>query len=601
MCFDFSFRLLFKKRLLTTLGTDVSYAPAALALAALFIPASDALAQAAIERNMPPIPPASVTALPVVPPVTASDDPTPLGVNLKAIVLLGNADPIVPTQNLVDVSTEKLAQLNTSDARVALQKFIGQPLSRKLISEIHAEIARQSRNVGRPFISMSTPPQEVTSGVLQVRVSEFNAGRVVVSNAKPEQAKWVSERIRVTPGQPVNSDRLAEDLDWLNRNPFSDASALFAPASAAGLTDLDVSMTSGKPYRLYGGYSNSGSKSTGMDRYYLGGLLALPFLEGAYMSYQLTGSNDFWANSDRALGAKPRYMSQGLRAYIPTLPRQAIEFSYSDADTFQSTLTDFDVLQQTTEATLSYRSALSNFGLSSTSGDVLVGVEGKRQRQKVLFGSATALDRSADLVQLVTGWSKGIKASDRQGTVSVNLHVSPGGLGASSDEQLSAISNGRVSSGKYSYATLDLEGSQRISTNLAIASRFSAQYTGDVLPLSAQIGLGADSLVRGYDSEDGSFDAGVVWRNELRFAPIPVFWRSGQYQDVLSPFIFLDAGYGYDQFLDTHASVASIGFGATYEIGRTVSIALGFARALKDGPRTRSGEQSINTRINFSY
>jgi hemolysin activation/secretion protein len=140
------------------------------ALAVAVLP--DAMAQTAVERNLPPVP--YTPAAPIVEPnaVPTSQDSTPLGVNLRAIVLLGAKD--APFSNTVvenGVNLTKVSVLDRKETRDVLARFIGRPLSRKLIAEIEEEIALQSRSVQRPFVSLSTPEQEVTSGVLQVELT----------------------------------------------------------------------------------------------------------------------------------------------------------------------------------------------------------------------------------------------------------------------------------------------------------------------------------------------------------------------------------------------------------------------------------------------
>ncbi|RYF69939.1 MAG: ShlB/FhaC/HecB family hemolysin secretion/activation protein, partial [Comamonadaceae bacterium] len=515
--------------------------------------AGQASAQAAIERNLPPAPPTNNAPVPAPDVVAASDDATPLGADLRAIVLLDQDDVVVAAGATREaVSVERLPHLDRASVKAALAQYIGRPISRQLISEVQAQIARISRSVGRPFVSMSTPPQEITSGVLQVRVTEFKAADVQVSGAtSPEQARWVRERIRLSSGQPIDSTSLAQDLDWLNRNPFADAAAEFAPASAAGTTDLDVKVDARRPYRVYAGYATTGSEATGIDRFFVGAMFGLPVIPGSYFSYQRTGSSDVWHSLDSVRGrGDARYLSNGLRAYVPLAPRQNLEFTYSDVETNQS-VSFFDIRQRTSEATIGYRTALSNLGLSSGAGDLLLGLERKKQHREVGFGPIPIVDVSASVAQALVGWSKGYQGNGQQGQAAVNLHVSSSGLGGSSGEELALMSNGRITSSSYAYLTTDLEGAMRLPGNLALSSQLSMQFASGGLPLAAQIGLGGDTLVRGYSSEDGSFDAGLVWRNELQLAPFSLL--SEGMSDRLTPFVFFDAGRGFDRVTKTSA------------------------------------------------
>ncbi|WP_294393166.1 ShlB/FhaC/HecB family hemolysin secretion/activation protein [uncultured Sphingomonas sp.] len=561
---------------------------------------SSALAQTAVERNLPPAPQTGVAPVEVRDATPASEDATPLGANLKAIVLLDAQEAAVDAAAIAPgVHAARLGQLDGGRLRRRLGRFLGQPLSRRLIAQIQAEVARAARTAGRPFVSLSTPEQEITSGVLQLRVTEFRVGSVSVQGTDGRDAAALKRQVRVVPGQPVDSRVLAEDLDWINRNPFQTVGAQFAPATQAGNTDLTLAAERTRPFRLYGGWSNTGSQSTGIDRFFVGGLVKLPVLTGAYASYQLTGSRDFWVRGGDIFPRDPRYVAQGGRIYIPTAPRQNIEITISDALTNQVVNADFTVRQRTTEATAAYRTALSNLGLPTGYGDLLIGVEGKRQHRTVFFGSQTALDVSADIWQGLIGWSKGWLGNGRQASAALNLHVSPGGLtDRSSSARLSDITNGRSASAKYAYATLDLTGQTRLPHNFALTSSLSVQYAAKAVPLSAQIGLGGDGLVRGYTSDDGSFDAGAVIRNEVRMPPLQLL---GHNRDQLSPYLFVDAGYGRDRALHSDETVVSAGAGTDYRIGSHFSAGVNAGLALTDGQRTRSGNARVQARATISF
>lgn len=572
-----------------------------LSSAAILFVASGALAQTAVERNLPPAP--VPQAAPIVPPnaVPASEDDTPLGATLRAIVLLDGDDAVRDATQVSDgVYAEALPQLDPKSVRRALQPFLGQPLSRKLIAEIQAEIARSARDASRPFVSLSTPEQEITGGVLQIRVTEFQVGNITATD--PAEDASLRRHIRLQPGEPIDSARLAEDLDWINRNPFREVGARFAPAAQAGVTDLSLVVERQRPVRLYGGWSNTGSQSTGLDRLFIGGIAQMPLLPDAYVSYQVTGSRDFWYENGTLSKEQPRYLAHGARAYIPTLPRQNIELTFSTARTNQIANEDFTVRQRTTEGTLAYRAALSNFGLPPGSGDLLIGIEGKRQKRTVFFGRQVALDVSADIWQGLLGWSKGWQGNGRQAFASVNLHVSPGGLSdRSSSSRLDELTSGRIASNKYAYVTADIGGSIRLPRNWALTSQLSLQYADEAIPLATQIGLGGDGLVRGYTPDDGSFDAGAVLRNELRLPPMALLGATGLLADQLTPFVFVDAGFGRDQALDTDLTVVSAGFGTDYRIGRHFSAGLNSAWALRDGLRTQAGDWRVQARATVTF
>src|ERR1019366_659315 len=139
-----------------------------------------------VERNIP--------AAPIAPPVTITpppqgsiNDDRSLGARLSAIILLGPTRPIEEPAP-PGIETWAIERLNSNAVRGALKRFIGKPISRKLIGQIETVIVAEYRRQGFPFVEVSTPEQEITKGVLQFRVVEFRVGKLIVTGAKARRA-----------------------------------------------------------------------------------------------------------------------------------------------------------------------------------------------------------------------------------------------------------------------------------------------------------------------------------------------------------------------------------------------------------------------------
>ena len=569
-----------------------------------------ALAHAqAIERNLPPAP-AAVSPTIAPPNALPSDqDATPIGPALSAIVTLGAADqPIAASSASVAVGgidTARTPRLRGEAKN--LGRYLGRPLSKKLIAEVEAEIARRYRAAGFPFVSISTPAQEITSGVLQIRVVEFHLAAKTAPGASAFDAPYIESRVRAAPGDPIDTDLLAQDLDWLNRFPFRRTEAVFSPGQGLGATNLQLQTTELKPWSVYAGYANSGSPLTGWDRYFAGGQAVLPWLHDAYAAYQFTGSNDVLFDEDRPFfsAADPAYVSHAGRLYLPTLARQAIEASVSYVQSNEP-IQDFLVRQTTYEATLDYRSALSDFW-RPLPGEAALGVEVKRQTSRTVFGGADVLGASFDVFQITLAYAD--QESDRFGKTSgeITAHISPGGVNdRNTDAAFSTFSKGRASEADYVYISGVFNRFTKLPALLgvqgfALTDSLIGQYAAQPLPLTEQIGLGNNNLVRGYTLDDGAFDAGLVSRNELRTPAFPLLGRATAIPDQLSPYVFLDAGYGKDQRTKADAAPISTGLGADYQLGAHLAASVDGAWALRSVGFTKSGDARLETRVTLSF
>ena len=496
-----------------------------LASAATVSWAGGAFAQA-IERYLPPAP-QSQPVTPAPANVTAVDqDATPIGPALSGLFLLGPTDALrAPAAGL---DTARVKRMDTPEGRAVLAPFFGQPLSRKLIGQIEAAVARYYRRHGYPFISLSTPEQNITTGVLQVRVIEFRAGQVSVKGAKhPDE---IRDGVRLKPGEDIDADQLAQDLDWLNRYPYRHVEAVFSAGDDLGQSDVTLQTTQTRPFHVYAGYSNSGSAETQWDRYFVGASVGGLLVPGSLVSYQFTASPNFYSGS-----SDPGYLSHGVRFSVPTGERQDFEgtFDYVEMNTKAPSFTTRQTIE---ELTLGYRSAISNF--IALPGDLTGGVEVKSLSQKTFFESEDAQNGLAEVYQLYGGYADAWSDRIGHGDLSVTVHVSPGGLDErNSSTNFSTFSTGRITSATYAYGTLQADQTFRLPNRWTWSESLVAQYGSGALPQTEQMAVGGQSLVRGYSIDDGSYDNGFVLRSELH-APTFTLGQNG-WVDAARPLCLL--------------------------------------------------------------
>jgi hemolysin activation/secretion protein len=580
-------------------------------LAAVGLPGV-ALAQA-IERNLPPAPVAQPQEILAPNASPGSQDATPIGPALKGLLLLGPGD-VVRTAPVTDVVPGLVPRLNTPKAWDLLRPYLGKPLSRKLIAEIEAAIARYYRQAGYPFVSISTPPQVIGGGVLQVRVVEFHDGTVTVTGVKGKAAAQVREDVRLQPGEPVNAPDLSADLDWLNRNPFHHVEAIFSPGDALGRTDLQLETTQSKPWQVYAGYANSGSSATGYDRYLLGGQVGGLLGAGSLVSYQFTASPDVFDDHDKIFADTdhPEYLSHGLRAAIPFAPRQEIEASFDHVESNTSSASSagpFAIRQDTDELSLGYRTSFSNLSdvnFISIPGDLSLGLEAKHETRKTFFTGVDVLNTAEEIYQVYLGWSGVLTDARGHTSVDLTVHDSPGGLSPlNSGAGFNTFSSGRLTSAAYAYVNLQASRTTRLPKGWTLSNEIIAQYSGSALPDTEQLGVGGQDLVRGYTLDDGAYDTAIVSRNELRppaFAVLPQLlphtWRVA---DQLSPFAFVDAASGSQNFVHRSAHPISTGLGADYLLGSHLSLSLTGAYALEDSLFTKAGTLMLETKATLTF
>lgn len=555
--------------------------------------AGQACAQA-IERN-PPRSEARPDVAIVPPALTPQEDPTPIGPKLNALVTIGGRDEVEgqgePSRG---IDLHRLERLKGTEDR--FQKFLGQPISQKLIADIGAEILAVYRSQGHPLINISTPPQDISDGALRIRVLEFTLGQVRVSGGDAATEAYVTRRVDLEPGQTIDTNDLAEDLDWLNRYAFRQVSVAFAPSKTPGQADITLQTATTRPWQVSAGYANSGSPQTSPDRYFIGAQAKVPGLPDAVASYQGTVSGDALQggkvfSADSGL----RYQSNGLSLLLPTLPRQALEVTVNDIQTNQP-FEAFNANTAILEGSLAYRSALSGLGLD-LSGELAVGLEARRSISKIEFDGLAINTARFDVYQAFLGYTWRGSTPIGASQIATTFHASPGDLtDDNTDLAYRAYSADRFGNASYAYATAGLTTLSPTFSGLGIDglqvfNSLTAQYASKAMPTTEQMGLGGASAVRGYTLDDGAFDTGAVLRTELRHATSGVLGGD----DSLASSLFVDLGYGRTNFTNEAFHAASVGAGVNYRLARYLTLSVDVAVPLQDLGNTRSGHARVQT------
>ncbi|HEY2659537.1 MAG TPA: ShlB/FhaC/HecB family hemolysin secretion/activation protein [Caulobacteraceae bacterium] len=478
-----------------------------------------------------------------------------------------------------------------------LAPFIGRPLSRRLVSDIETRIVQRYRRRGRPFVQVSLPEQEVDQGVLTVRVVEFHLGKIKVEGVSPKAATDLAQAIRRQRDGGIDTGRLSQDLDWLNRDPFRNLTASFAPGTSVGATDLTLTATQARRWQVFAGYADSGAPSTGQDRYFVGASAEIIPAMGAVLSLQVTGSPDFWADRGELFGqSSPLYRSASGRLDLPITSRQALDISLdAEESNFGGAL--FSSRQQTVEASAIYRAALSN--LVPAPGDVSLGVEARRQTRQTYFGGLAVAGASVGVYQLLLGWTGDEQDRFGRSTIDLNIHVSPGHFNASNtNAALAQFSLGRVRGASYGYAHFNFSRTTDLPHGLTLATQLTGQYADQAIPNSEQFAIGGVYAVRGYSLDDGAYDDGLILRDELRAQGPPLIQLANLI--IEQPFLFGDLGHARDYIAQRALTIGSVGVGGSLRFGRA-SASLSFGDPLADGPSTRVGRWRADIRVEATY
>lgn len=575
-------------------------------IGALALMAASAHAQGVLERHPVAVPPGNAAPITIDAATYGSNDTKPYGVNLSGVSLIGETDAVATRPaNGISVSLAPITE--GKDAirpalEQALRPFLGKPLSAHEIAALQAAVAGVYRSFGLPFVSVTAPPQEITSGVVQLRVIAFHLGQASVSGAGADEAA-IMAGVRAKPGEAIDARQLSEDLDWLNRTPYRHVGAVFSPGEATALTNLSLGVGEQKPWSLSAGWSNSGSSATGLQRYSLGAGLFLPSLNGTTLSVLVTGGTNFWSDPGRIAldgGDYPDYLSEAARIVIPTFARQQIEITPDVVATRQSLDANVSVENLTYELPIYYRSAVSNILPGHYWGDIYGGVELKGLQRDVYYDGVKAAAGTAGLMQFAIGWSNTIADPLGQTALDLRLVVNPGStVSDSSDAAWSSYSNGRVTDASYAYGVVNLTRRTDLPRGFSWIGGVTGVLSDTALPDTEQLALGGSAGSRAYGFSSVAVDRGVIFRNELRLPtenpPL------GNLALGLSPYLFADAAWGENLSTKASSKLVSLGVGLDAAIGENLTAGVTAGRAMTDAGSVQAGDWTVLGTVNVRF
>ena len=453
---------------------------------------------------------------------------------------------------------------------------IGRPVTLAGLDKIAATVRHWYRTQGRPFVDVTVPPQNITSGVVQVVVTEYRVGQVTVAGNRWFPGALLRRESGLAPGQTLNLPGIQTDLDWLNQNPFRHVDAAFQPGTEPGLTNVILQTRDRLPFRAYAGYDNQGVPSLGRNEWNVGFTWGNAFGLDQLLSYQFT----------RAFSG--RFTGHALTWSIPLPWRDTVEVFGSYEQETPSVASGFDESGQSGQASLRYIHPLP--GPSWLRQQIAFGYDYKTTNNNLAFGGVTVFASQAEVDQFPFIYSA--TETDPLGRTGFDNHfvVSPGGMtGANTDAAAAEIVPGAAA--HYVYDRFGLTRTTLLPKGFTSVSRIVVQLSDHNLLDSEQLAAGGLGSVPGYATDTALGSEGEMIGEEIRLPffrparllhlPLPlvdqaqfgVFW---DYADLYQVHSIPD--------LPSRVDLASTGIELRYDVGRYASLDFAVGWQLRAAP-----------------
>ncbi len=412
--------------------------------------------------------------------------------------------------------------------RAEVAPLLGHPLTASGLNRLAALARSWYRSHRRPFVDVTTPPQNISSGVVQLVVTEYRLGAVQVTGNKHFSTPLIRRTSGLEPGQTLDLDQLEADLTRLNQNPFLTVNAVFRPSASPSQTDVDLRASDRFPLRIYAGFDNQGVRTLGLDEANVGINLGNVLGTGQIVSYQY----------NRSLSGRYQAHSVSDVAPLPWGDKLLVFGSYeSERPNIASAFND---VGHSGQASIRYVHALPT--LSWLSEDLQVGYDYKTTDNNLEFSGFQIFGASAEVDQFPLVYDA--TESDRFGQTAVQntLVFSPGGLTAGNNKtDLRALVPG--SAATYAYDRLAITRTTRLPASLVSITRASVQGASDNLPDSEELGGGGVGSARGYYTDTALGSEGELFSQEVRlppFSPSALLPAGAKIGDAAQAGVFFD-------------------------------------------------------------
>jgi hemolysin activation/secretion protein len=449
---------------------------------------------------------------------------------IKGIVIVSSCDKLLPPEEVKDVQGVKSVDVALPDGTYRLQDRlyhkVNAPFCKEWLEEVKREIMEYYKDCNRPFMVVEIPEQDITDGVVQLVVKEGKIGKIRCTGNEYYPEEYFADILGLHEGNQILYDVLADSVAWLGMHPFSQAQLVFKPGENEGEVDVEIIAQDRKPWKVFAGVDDSGTKTTDYGRWFAGGIVDNVFKAGGVLSFQYKGSYDC------------EKLQSYLGSYMVPLRCGHIFSAYGGYATTKPNIHDFHSSGNFTQVSLGYSIPLK-WRMCQWTNNIGFGLNVKRLNNNLLFvddPETPIIDGGVNITQLQVSYNYGRHHSKHSVSFSSELVVSPGDVIAQeSNHDYQKLQNGAHS--LYAYLNFGGDYIFYLPHEVTLLLKGIGQAaTGTLLP-SEQMQLGGAQSVRGYDPGEYLADNALGFTTEL-FAP-PINFKLGKTKKTRGYLLFL--------------------------------------------------------------
>ena len=467
---------------------------------------------------------------------------------------------------------------SVAELRQLTAPYEGREITSEELEELRQALTLHYVNAGYVNSGVIIPDQDVVEGVVTIDIIEGELTEVSVAGSGRLRPEYITSRIRLGAGRPLNVIALQERLQILLQDPLIERiTAKLGPGLRLGESELKVDVKRGRPYALGFAVANDRSPSIGAIRGEAQGIVR-----------NLTG----WGDTLMASVGGSEGLLDGKASFtLPVTSRDTtlnLSFEKNRSDVVEEPFDDIDIESEsdTYAVTLRhpfYRTPTREFSLGLTLA--------RRSSETLLLGrpfsfSPGVRDGKSDVT--VIRFSQEWIDRDQNQVIAARSVFSFG------IDAFGATNNPSGPDGEFMAWLGQFQWARRVGLDIGhgaslLVFRADAQLTNvSLLPLE-QFAVGGADIVRGYRENQLVRDKGVVLSLEGRIPilrlPIPGL-SSAPEDGIVQLAAFVDYGRAWNEASPNPEikKIYSVGAGIRWSLTRRIHAQLYFGQALKDVP-----------------
>lgn len=485
--------------------------------------------------------------------------------------------------------------LKPDEIEATLKPFTGKQRESGDVQRAIEALSQRYRRAGFSVVWIVAPEQDLSTGVVTLRVIEAQLGKVTIKgNRFFDEANIRSSLPDLKEGTSPRTGDISANAQLANENPAKQVDVVLRPGEMQAVVDATVEAIDVQPLKTYVTFDNTGNKQTGNYRLGVGVQHANLFNHDHVATFNYVTSPE-----------KMRQVSLYSGSYRLPL------YSWGDSMDFIAAYSDVSAgTTQTVAGPLNFSGKGAVYGLrynqlltrhGEYSHRIVYGLDYRAYKNNCTLGSFGAEGCGPAAVDITVmpmsvaysgNWSNPGRITDFYGAVSHNIPVAAHGKGSDFNAARPSPNGGDGAPPQYTILRFGASMVNAFESNWQIRAALNAQYSSDALVSGEQFGITGGTAVRGFLEREIARDCGYHATLELYTPNLGGKLISGG--GNLRLLLFTDIGQAINNQLTgestQQSTIASIGAGARWNIQRHFNIRFDFARVMAEGGSKDSGD-----------